>query len=129
VFCLRDGHILILDEAQHLDQVSCKTCLQGEALQWPRDRPEATGRKVVFAGDVPLQLAIETMPQPESRLIRPVVIHKITRADVAALVAGMPFDNDATVTALHALAQAKGGWSRSPNQPHSYRAMITRPSI
>ena len=64
---------------------------------------------MVFCGDLNLPRAIETMPQLQSLIMRPVVIKQTSRKDVAAVVEGTAFDTPATIDALHAIARLKGG--------------------
>lgn len=103
------GRVLVVDEAQYLDQKNRKTGKHGEAFEWVRAAAEQGLFHVVFCGDLNLPRAIAKMPQLQSRLLRPVVIKQTSRADVAALVNGTAFANPAAVDALHAVARLKGG--------------------
>lgn len=103
------GRVLVVDEAQYLDQKNRKTGKDGEAFEWLRATAEQGAFHVVYCGDLNLPRAIAKMPQLQSRLLRPVVIKQTSRADVAALVNGTAFANPAAVDALHAVARLKGG--------------------
>ncbi len=56
-----------------------------------------------------LPFAIEAMPQFQSRLMRPVVIQQVSRADVAAVVDGTPFADARSIDVLHGIARMRGG--------------------
>lgn len=103
------GKVLVIDEAQYLDQKNRRTGQTGEAFEWLRATADLGGFHLVFCGDLDLPRAISAMPQLQSRLMRPVVIRQVSRADVAAIVAGTPFDAAAMIDALHGVAQLKGG--------------------
>ncbi|QEW19261.1 hypothetical protein LA6_001444 [Marinibacterium anthonyi] len=103
------GRVLIVDEAQYLNQRNRKTGQIGEAFEWLRATAETGRFHLVFCGDLDLPSSIENKPQLQSRMMRPVVIRHSSRADVAALVEGTPFANPAAIDALHAIARLKGG--------------------
>lgn len=103
------GRVLIVDEAQYLNQRNKKTGQVGEAFEWLRAAAEAGEFKLVFCGDMSLAPAIDSMPQLQSRMMRPVIIPSARRVDVAGIVKGTPFDNEASIDALHAVARLKGG--------------------
>lgn len=101
--------VLVVDEAQYLNQRNRKTGQVGEAFEWLRATADTGQFHLVFCGDMNLPGAIETMPQLQSRMMRPVVIKQTSRADVAAVVEGTPFAAPAAIDALHAIARMKGG--------------------
>jgi len=103
------GRVLIVDEAQYLHQRNRRTGQVGEAYEWLRAGAEAGGFKLVFCGDMTLVPAIATMPQLQSRMMRPVVIERASREDVAALVEGTAFHTAKAIDALHAVARLHGG--------------------
>ncbi|MDA7427905.1 AAA family ATPase [Primorskyibacter aestuariivivens] len=103
------GRVLVVDEAQYLDQRNGKTGKCGEAFEWLRATAEQGAFHTVFCGDLDLPRAIATMPQLQSRLLRPVVLKQVSRADVAAMVEGTAFAQPAALDALHAVARLKGG--------------------
>lgn len=105
---LRDS-ILIVDEAQYLDQKNHRNGQTGEVFEWLRAMSETGGCKIVFAGDLALPGAISKMPQLLSRIRRPVVVRMASRADVAAMVEGTSFCIPACLDALHAIAKKPGG--------------------
>lgn len=100
---------LVIDEAQYLNQRNPKTRLTGEAFEWLRATAEMGSFNLVFCGDLELPLAIESMPQLQSRLMRPVVVRQVSRADVAAIVEGTAFADARSIDALHAIARMRGG--------------------
>lgn len=100
---------LVIDEAQYLNQRNPKTRLTGEAFEWLRATAEKGSFDLVFCGDLELPLAIEAMPQLQSRLMRPVVIRQVSRTDVAAIVEGTAFSDARSIDALHAIAKMRGG--------------------
>lgn len=101
--------VLVVDEAQYLNQRNGKTRQVGEAYEWLRATAETGGSKLVFCGDLTLIPAISTLPQLQSRMMRPVELREASRADVAALVEGTAFATDKAIDALHAIAGLKGG--------------------
>ncbi|WP_162497351.1 AAA family ATPase [Roseovarius dicentrarchi] len=103
------GCILVVDEAQYLDQKNRKTGQVGEAFEWLRATADEGAFKLVFCGDLNLPGAIRKMPQLQSRIRRPVVVTEATRADVAAIVRGTAFEAPAFLDALHAIARKAGG--------------------
>lgn len=100
---------LVIDEAQYLNQRNPKTRLTGEAFEWLRATAEKGGFDLIFCGDLDLPLAIEAMPQLQSRLMRPVVIRQVCRADIVAIVEGTTFADARSIDALHAIAKMRGG--------------------
>lgn len=104
-----ERRVLVVDEAQYLNQRNGKTAQTGEAFEWLRATADEGGFDVVFCGDLALPIAVATMPQLQSRMMRPVVITEVSRADVAAVVEGTPFAIPAAIDALHAIARMKGG--------------------
>ena len=103
------GCVLVVDEAQYLHQRNRKSGQTGEAFEWLRATAETGGFDLVFCGDLDLPRAIEAMPQLQSRLMRPVVIRQVSRADVAAVVHGTAFADARSIDALHAIARMRGG--------------------
>ncbi|WP_439570311.1 AAA family ATPase [Roseovarius mucosus] len=103
------GSILFVDEAQYLNQRNRKNGQVGEAFEWLRATAETGGFKLVFCGDMSLVPVIESMPQLQSRMLRPVIVAKVSRGDVAAMVVNTAFHNEAAIDALHAVARMKGG--------------------
>lgn len=104
-----EGSVLVVDEAQYLNQRNGKTGQTGEAFEWLRATADDGRFDLVFCGDMNLPGAIETMPQLQSRMMRPVVIKQASRADVVAVVEGTPFAAPAAINALYAIARLKGG--------------------
>ena len=103
------GRMLLVDEAQYLNQKNRKTGDVGEVYEWLRAASEEVGFHVVFCGDLALTAPIESMPQLQSRMLRPIIIRHVSRADVAAITAGTPFATPQAIDILHKLAQMRGG--------------------
>lgn len=101
--------VLIVDEAQYLYQRNKKTGQVGDAFEWLRAMSEEGQFDLVFCGDLTLPNAISSMPQLQSRMLRPVVVYEVSRADVAAVVEGTAFASSTAIDALHAIAKLKGG--------------------
>ena len=101
--------VLVVDEAQYLHQRNRKTGQTGEAFEWLRATAETGGFDLVLCGDLSLPRAIADMPQLQSRLLRPVVVRQVSRADVAAVVEATAFCDPRSIDALHAIAKLPGG--------------------
>lgn len=111
------GHgfkMILVDEAQYLDQRGKGKHQRGAALEWLRGLSEAAGVALVFCGDLALVDGIALFPQLESRVrtCRPVVIDKATEEDVAALAASYGILDGLEVRVLGAIAR-KGGALRN----------------
>ena len=106
---INSGTVLIVDEAQYLNQKNNKTGQVGEAYEWLRAMSDGRGISIVFCGDLNLPNAIYSTPQLKSRLLRPLVINKTSRVDVAAIVDNTPFANPVAIDVLHAVAGHVGG--------------------
>lgn len=101
--------VLVVDEAQYLHQRNGKTGQTGEAFEWVRAAADTAGFDVVFCGDLNLPNAINAMPQLRSRMMRPVVIKQVSKADVAAIVEGTPFATRKAIDVLFLIAKLHGG--------------------
>ncbi|WP_161785460.1 TniB family NTP-binding protein [Palleronia rufa] len=101
--------MMIVDEAQYLDQKNRRTGKCGEALEWLRGMAETGGFPVVLCGDSNLIAAVSSMPQLQSRMRRPVVIEGVRPKDVEALASGTGRDSPEAVKALAAVARKRGG--------------------
>lgn len=94
------GRVLILDDAHFLDQ---------DAAEWVRALAEEGGFDLVLSGGLGLAALVNRVPQLQSRMLRPVIVKSVSRADVAELVAGSSFDHSRGIDTLHAVATLKGG--------------------
>jgi DNA transposition AAA+ family ATPase len=94
------GRLLVLDEAQYLDP---------NGAEWVRALAEDGGFDLILSGDLALRALVARIPQLYSRMIRPVVVKTVTRADVAAMVEGTALATTKAIDALHAVARMKGG--------------------
>lgn len=101
--------VLLVDEAQYLNVKNSKTGQTGAAFEWARAMAELGKFRLVFCGDLDLPGAIETMPQLQRRMVRPVVVRHASRADVAAIIAGTRLDRVEFGEVLHGVAKLRGG--------------------
>jgi DNA transposition AAA+ family ATPase len=101
--------VVVVDEAQYLNQRNGKTGQIGEAFEWLRAMAETGKFKLVFCGDLNLVTAINTMPQLQSRMLRPIIIKQASRKDVEIMVDNTAFATKQMVDALHTVARLKGG--------------------
>lgn len=101
--------ILIVDEAQYLDQRTRKTSLQGAGFEWLRALAETAGCGLAFVGDLALEGAVARFPQLQSRLRRPVVVRHPAAADVEALARAGGLHDRGAIALLGPLARRKGG--------------------
>ena len=103
--------LLIVDEAQYLDQKPKYSGMKGEAFEWLRGMAESGQFQLVLCGDLRLVPAVAAMPQLHSRVRagRPVVIESVTTADVQAIASGTGFAMPDAISMLTAVARQKGG--------------------
>ena len=101
--------MLIVDEAQYLDQRNKNTKKTGEALEWVRGMAETGDFPVVFCGDLALVTAVSAMPQLQSRMRRPVVVRRAGASDVQAIAQAEGFADPAALRALEGVAGLQGG--------------------
>lgn len=101
--------MLIVDEAQYLDQKNRRTGKTGEALEWLRGMAETGGFPVVLCGDLNLVPAVASMTQLQSRMRRPVIIDGVAAKDVEALATGTGLEGPEAIKALTAVAGQRGG--------------------
>lgn len=100
------GRVLILDEAQNL---------QPQGADWVRSLAEDGCFDLVLCGGLDLQHQVNRIAALRSRVhaSRPVIVHRVSRADVACVVKGTAFATDAAIKALHAVAQVFDGGLRN----------------
>ncbi|WP_172841046.1 AAA family ATPase [Rhodovulum sp. P5] len=103
------GSLLVIDEAQHLHQRNNKNGKKTEAFEWARALAEKGEFDLVFCGDMRLPAVLDDIPQLKSRMLRPVIVTEVSRADVAALVEGTPYAIGPAVDALHSVARMAHG--------------------
>ena len=103
------GRLLVIDEAQYLDQKHKKTSERGMGFEWLRALAEEGDFDLVFCGDLTLALMIEAFPQLQSRMRRPVIIKAVSKVDVAAMASCFGLDSTETITALYHVARHRGG--------------------
>lgn len=98
--CLGRGRVLILDEAEYLEQ---------QGAEWVRAVAETRETDLVLCGDLTLRSMVAKLDKLDSRIDRRVIIKSVCRADVEAFVAGTPFATGVMVETLHGLAKKRGG--------------------
>ncbi len=69
--------------AQNLNEYDDKTRLMGAGFEWLRALPEEGGFALAFCGDMSLAPTVGDMPQPASRLRRPLTLKGVGKGDVA----------------------------------------------
>lgn len=96
-----EGRVLLVDEAQYLTDAG---------LEWLRAASENGQFDLIFAGDTSLEPRIRNLPQLYRRMLRPVVVHGISRADVEAFVAASAYAQEPeAVDLLLAVAKVRRG--------------------
>jgi Mu B transposition protein, C terminal len=83
-WCLPASRILIVRDAQHLNQRNKASCTKGAAYDWLAGASEEAGFDLIFEGDMTLATIMMDFPNVQGRLWRPVVINAATAGDVAA---------------------------------------------
>ena len=101
--------LLIVDEAQYLNQKNRRTGKSGEAFEWVRGMAETGGFPVVLCGDLTLEATVATMPQLQSRMRRPVVLRRANPKDVHAIAKTEGFHDPSALRALEGVARHRGG--------------------
>lgn len=99
--------MILVDEAQYLDQRS-RRADQGAGFEWLRGLTEKAGIALALAGDLALSGGIERFPQLRSRMVRPVVIDRVTPRDVAGVAASYGVTGPIEMKALMAVARKAG---------------------
>jgi DNA transposition AAA+ family ATPase len=103
------GGMLIVDEAQYLVQKNPRGKDNIDALEWLRKVSEEGCCSIVFVGDLALLDAVEKLPQLRRRMLRPIIVRRVTKADVEAVVARAGFNDAVVVDVLFAVARRGGG--------------------
>jgi DNA transposition AAA+ family ATPase len=103
-----DG-MLIIDEAQYLIQRNPRGKDNIDALEWLRSISEDGCCSIVFVGDLALVDAVEKLPQLKRRLRRPIIVRRVSKADVEAVAAKAGFRDPAVIDLLSAVARRAGG--------------------
>lgn len=93
---------VVLDDAHNL---------QPAGANWVRSLAEEGGFDLVLCGGLDLQHRVNQISQLRSRIYanRPVIIDRVSRADVASLVEGTAFETDPAIKLLHAVAPLHDG--------------------
>lgn len=101
--------ILAVDEAQYLRQLNRGNGLRDEVFEWLRDASEKGRFKIVFCGDKGLAQTVSEYPQLLSRMVRPVVVNKVTEADIIVIAGCTSLTSRPAINALQAVAKLPGG--------------------
>lgn len=100
--------VLLLDEGQHLVQFNSRGSDSLETLEWVRQMAEEGCFSVAFCGDLRLAELVEKVPQLRRRIIRPVIIRRVPKADVATVAAHHSVTAPEAVEALYGVARRYG---------------------
>lgn len=103
------GGVLLWDEAQYLVQQNPKGRDNVDAFEWLRFAAEAGEFSLVFVGDLMLDGVVSDLPQLRRRLRRPVVIRRVSKADVRIFALARGLDDPRIIDAVAAVAAAHGG--------------------
>ncbi len=101
--------IVLVDEAQNLNEYDDKTRLMGAGFEWLRALREEGGFALAFCGDMSLAPIVGDMPQLASRLRRPLTLKGVGKGDVARFAASWGVEDEAAIAALAAVARGRGG--------------------
>lgn len=104
----RTTRMIVVDEAQYLNQRTHKSHEKGAAFEFLRGLSEAAEVSLVFTGDLALVDGIRLFPQLESRMRRPIISDRPTTGDVAALAASYGVRGALETQALAAVARKPG---------------------
>ena len=103
------GRLLVIDEAQYLDQKHKKTSGRGASFGWLQGLAEQGCVKLILCGDLTLAPMIEADQQLHSRMVRWRKIKSASRADVAAFLSDTDLDTIEMVEVQHHVARGPGG--------------------
>lgn len=103
------GRLLVIDEAQYLANYNPRGGFNYDALEWLRAMAEESGLSVAFCGDLRLNDVTQAVPQLRRRILRPVIIRTVPKADVELVAKRHFVDDPVMVNALTAVAQQFGG--------------------
>jgi len=101
--------LVLVDEAQNLNEYDDKTRLMGAGFEWLRACQEEGGFALAFCGDLSLVKIMADNPQLDSRMRRPLILKGAAKADVAALAEGWGVSDGPSLSALAAVAKKRGG--------------------
>lgn len=104
-----EGRILLVDEAQNLNQRHKLSGTKGAAFEWLVAASQESGFDLVFCGDLNLQSILTEFPHLQSRVRRPVVLKSAAKADVAAFAKVEGVVGQTEIALLAAVASLPGG--------------------
>ncbi len=110
--CLPPVRILIVKDAQNLNQRNKASCTKGAAFDWLAGASEEAGFDLIFEGDMTLATIMMEFPNVQGRLRRPVVINAATAGDVVALTAAYGVTDRTIIDMLTVVARRiEGLWN------------------
>lgn len=101
--------LLIIDEAQYLSNYNPRGGFNYDAYEWLRAMAEEGHFSVTFCGDLALYEAINAVPQLRRRVIRPVIIRSVPKADAIAVARHLGVSDLSMLEALAQVAKRFGG--------------------
>lgn len=107
--CIGAGCLVMVDEAQHLNEYDDKTRLMGAGFEWLRASQVDGGVALAVCGDLSLVRIMADNPQLDSRMRRPLILKRAAKADVAALAQCCGVSDGPALSALAAVAKTRGG--------------------
>jgi hypothetical protein len=110
--CLPSSRMLIVKDAQNLNQRNKASCTKGAAFDWLAGVSEEAGSDLIFEGDMTLASILMEFPNVQGRLRRPVVINAATAGDVEALTAAYGVTDRTIIDMLTVVAKRiEGLWN------------------
>ena len=103
------GRVVIFDEAQYMAIYNPRGASNFDTFEWIRAMAEEGFFSVVFCGDLSLADTIGSVPQLRRRMVRPVVIRSVPKADVAMFAASRGVTDSVVIDALSVMAKRYGG--------------------
>ncbi|MCX7299916.1 MAG: hypothetical protein NTX73_05985 [Rhodobacterales bacterium] len=101
--------LVMIDEAQNLNEYDDKTRLMGAGFEWLRACQEEGGFALAFCGDLSLVKIMADNPQLDSRMRRPLVLKGASKADIAAIAESWGVTDSPTLAVLGSAAKRRGG--------------------
>ena len=103
------GTTLIIDEGQYLAQKDRRSGTNLETFEWCRAMAEEGSFSLVYSGDLSLLKSVDQLPQLKRRMVRPVIVRKVPKVDVAAIAESRGLVEASIIDALFKVSNAYGG--------------------
>lgn len=101
--------LVVIDEAQYLSNYNPRGGFNFDAYEWLRALAEEGMFSIAFCGDLALVDAVNSVPQLRRRMVRPVIIRTVPKADVAKIAERWAISDPAMLDALAFIARRHGG--------------------